>query len=90
MGGLDMAGNGAKDFVGGDVGPTVSKNFQSGTGQDDQGVIDFVGKGRTDLFGGRTDTTEQIADEGTPSSSYNGSVIDFPGKGETDSKYSNF
>lgn len=90
MGGLDMAGDGAKDFVGGDVGPTVSSNFKPGAGNDDAGVVQFAGSGRTDLFGGNTDTTDQEPDQGVPSSDNSGNIVDFPGKGSSDVGYKNF
>jgi hypothetical protein len=89
-GGLDMAGDGAKDFVGGDVGPTISSNYQPGSGMDDAGAVDFAGMGRKDLFGGKTDTTEQEADKGTRADITSDKVVDFPGKGGADTGYMHY
>jgi hypothetical protein len=89
-GGLDMAGNGAEDFVGGDVGPTISSNFRPGSSMDDSSAMDFAGNGRKDLFGGKTDTTDQEADKGAPNPGNGESIVDFPGKGSSDVGYNHF
>ena len=88
MGDLEMAGDGDKDFVGGDVGPTVSSDFKPGSSMDD-GSVTFAGFGNKDLFGGKTDTTDQEADKGTPKPTGDDQV-DFTGAGGKDVNYVNY